>query len=108
MDNNVLCFCKLVVTDDCHVTYKKIIPIEPTMNGLSTEQVGRTATRFNDAIRTDQSSRELWREVQVNVGVASGSATAKETMPFREYTFTKCCFEPNRRWMKLGIGVIVP
>ena len=57
MNDNVLRFCKLMMTDDCHVASKKIVPIEPTMNCLPTEQTRGAMTGCNDAIRTDQCSR---------------------------------------------------
>ena len=82
MNDNVLCFC--------------------------TEQPRRAAARCNDAVRTDQCSREFWREVRVNIIVTSGSATAQEPMPFRENTCAKGCLKPDRRWMELGVGAIIP
>jgi len=53
MDDNVLCLCKLMVTDDRHVTSKVIVSIKPTMNCLSAEQTRRAAAGCNNAVRTD-------------------------------------------------------
>ena len=44
----------------------------------------------------------------MDVSVTSGSATAQEAMTFREDTCAKSCFKPNRRWMELGVGAIIP
>ena len=108
MNDNVLRFCKFMVTDDCHVTCKEVVPFKPTMNCLPTEQTRRATAGCDDGIRTDQCSRKVWREVRVDISVPSGSATAQEAMTFRKDTCAKSCFKPNRRWMELGVGAIIP
>ena len=108
MDNNVLRFSKLVMTDDCHVTSEKVVIGKPSMDGLASEEFRGSSTRLENTSGTDESASKFRREVCMHVSISCGCATAKISMAVWKDTFTKCCFEANRRWMELAVWAIVP